>query len=127
MMSPVRQSLQDGMALAAKGATSEAIALLDAAFTEAIDTGDTMWISLIARNLAIICEHEGNLLQAIRYLRKVLEQLPLDRLSIYDLAELLGKVGDDLGSRAAFREILRLARQENDHELLEMLRIRGFE
>jgi Flp pilus assembly protein TadD len=126
-MNPLRQSLQDGLALAARGATSEAIALLDAAFTKAMEAGDVMWISLIGRNLAIICEHEGQLPIAIKYIRRVLELVPLDRQTIYHLGGLLGQIGDDLGSNNAFKEALKLARQESDHELLELLLVRGFQ
>jgi tetratricopeptide (TPR) repeat protein len=125
-MSTLRESLQEGMALAARGLTNDAIDRLDAAFLEAIRVADPKWISLIGRNVAILCEHAGLPRRAVSYVRKILEAVPADRLAMYQLGQLLRELGDRPGSDRAFHDALRLAREENDQDLLDLLRSMGF-
>jgi hypothetical protein len=121
----LRESLQEGMALAARGLTNDALDLLDAGFLEAIRVADARWISLIGRNAAILCEHAGLMARAVSYVRKTLEAVPADRLALYQLGQLLGHSGDRQGSERAFTEARELAQQENDQDLLDLLKARG--
>jgi tetratricopeptide (TPR) repeat protein len=120
-MSTLRESMQEGMGLAARGLTNDAIDRLDAAFREAIRVADPKWISLIGRNVAILCEHAGLPGRAVSYVKKILEAVPADRLALYQLGQLLRQQGDRQGSDRAFQEALRLAREENDRDLLDLI------
>lgn len=125
MTKSFRDLLQMALASAARGNPKQAIAVLDTAFNQALASDDKHWISLIGKNVGVICEHEGNLALALAYITEVLERVPQDRLAHYSLGELLHSAGDETASRRAFEERLRLSRKANDDVLLALLSARG--
>jgi len=125
-MSTLREALQRGLAMASRGEVRDAVSVLDEALLEAVGTGDPVWISLIGRNLALLCERDKQLPRAVNYIKDILNKVPTDRRSLYELGVLLEQLGDLDGSVLAFTQSLDLSLLANDQDLLNLLATKGF-
>ncbi|MBZ5590663.1 MAG: tetratricopeptide repeat protein [Acidobacteriia bacterium] len=121
-----RKALEEGIRFAADGRADHAIRVLDAALRLAVEGGEKNWASLIARNLAVICEHENQLDRAIDCLRSVVDRVPDDRRILFQLGTLYERAGKPEEAAAAFRASLQLSKENQDGDLLELLDARGY-
>ena len=122
----LRESLEMGLKMAARGDSLAAIEVLDAALGDALASHETVWVSLIGRNLAIVCEHVGQTMTAVNYLLRVLDEMPSDRSTLYHLANLLVDAGDEARADLAFLRCLDLSLRAGDNELLALLELKGY-
>lgn len=125
-MGSYRDELRDGLSQAAAGHDATAICLLRLAFDRAVLDAESDWISLIGRNLALVCQHAGRSRDARDYLLKTLAHVPGDRTTLYQLGELHSQIGDQRAAAEAFAECLRLSRDADDPALIELLLSRGY-
>lgn len=111
------EALREALTLARAGRCQAAIALLRQKLTGSLERGDSKWASRLARNIAVICENNGLLNDALSAYEVALVQVPDDGSVAYLLAALHHKMGHTECALQAALRARDLARACGDKEL----------
>jgi tetratricopeptide (TPR) repeat protein len=93
-MNAYRLALENALAKARDGREGEAVEQLLPVLDQAVADGDLNWISLLARNAAILSEHLGNHQRAADFLELSLAHFPDDPRALFQLGDLYLLQGD---------------------------------
>lgn len=93
-MNAYRHALEDALAKARNGHEAEAVEQLVPALDQAVADADLNWISLLARNAAILSEHVGNRQRAVDFLELSLTHFLDDPRVLFQLGDLYLLQGD---------------------------------
>jgi len=91
---PLRNALEDSIALSRQDKHEEALKLLNKSIADAIRERQNKWISALGHHAAVISEHIGNLQLVNHYCKLSVIVDPTDAAALFHLADVARRQGE---------------------------------
>lgn len=121
-MNKFRKTLEQSLHLASSDKLDEALRQLNRGVRDAAKEEDAKWVILLAKNAGLLFEKKGRLDRAKASYRLALKYSKSDPYLHYSLGDICQKLGQPIAARRHFDECQRLAVEQNEEDLLEILK-----
>lgn len=120
-MNKFRRVLEQSLHLASVNQLDAALRELKRAIKEAVNEPDPKWLILLAKNEGLLFEKKGRLDRAKASYRLALKYSESDPYLHYSLVAICQKLGQGAAARRHLAECKRIALEQGEQDLLEIL------
>ena len=118
-MNQVNETLRQAL-VTAQTSPQKALDALDAGLEKARELGDSLAVSLLAKHAGVLATELGDLTRALRYYNESSTTNPKDAYVHFALGDVHRRLGQIDEARAAFKQSLKLATEQADHDMIQM-------